>query len=83
MEEITANLMLQPTKVKRKGEPITSKQAMKDDYQSYKVEFDETDLEMALDSFLNDFNPSNDYIRSIATKQNVYILFSLRSRGTE
>lgn len=78
-EDINSKLNLQPTKIKRKGDPITSKRAMKDDYWSYKVEFGESELDMALESFLNDLKPSIDEIRRLATKHDVYIFFSLRS----
>lgn len=76
-EDIATNLELQPEKIKRKGESITSDQVMKDDYWTYKVKFG--DSHTALDSFLNDLKPSNEFIRSISTKHEVYIFFSLRS----
>ncbi|CAH1193928.1 hypothetical protein PAECIP111892_01353 [Paenibacillus auburnensis] len=79
-EEITTNINLQPVKIKRKGEPITSKQVMKDDYWSYKVKFGDRHFDTALDSFLNDLMPSEKYIKRISMKHEVYIFFSTRSR---
>jgi hypothetical protein len=73
LEFISAKLNLEPTKVKRKGEPITSKRAMNDDYLSYEVEFGDFELEKVLETFLNDLKPSNDYIRGLAS-QHEYIL---------
>ncbi|WP_379346175.1 DUF4279 domain-containing protein [Paenibacillus sp. GCM10027629] len=78
-EDITTSLKLQPTTIKRKGEPLTSDQVINDDYWSYKVKFGDGQMDTALESFLNSLKPSNEFIRSIANNHETYIFFSLRS----
>lgn len=79
IEVISRHINLQPTKIKRKGELVTSKQAMIDDYWTYKVEFDNSEFENAFETFLIDVMPSNEFMKNIAITNEVYIFFSLRS----
>lgn len=79
-DDITVNMKIQPTKTKKKGDPITRKTTMKDDMWEYKVKYEGYDeLNSVLENFLKDLQPVKQFIREISKIHDVYIFFSFRS----
>jgi hypothetical protein len=79
-DEITKNIKLKPSEVKRKGEVITKDIKMKDSYWSYQVKFKGYDeLEQTLEKLLSTLSPYKAFVREISEVYDAYIFFGLRS----
>lgn len=79
-DNITANIGLQPTKTKKKGDPITRNTTMKNDMWDYKVNSEDYDeLNIVLENLLKELQQSKDYIKEIVKIHDVYIFFSFCS----
>jgi hypothetical protein len=77
---IAANMKLQPTSTKIKGQPVTKVGKMPNDKWSYKVTYmGYEELHIGLETFLNDLQPSKEFIREISKVHDVYIFFSFCS----
>lgn len=80
IDEITKNVKLNPSKVRRKGELIAKDVRMKDSYWCYRVTFDGyDDLISKLEEFLSILFPYKDFVSKISEAYDAYIFFSLRS----
>ncbi len=79
-DEISKNINLKPSKVRRKGEFITEGIKMKDAYWSYQIKYEGyNELDFAFDELLNTLLPYKSFVGKISEIYNVYIMLSLRS----
>ncbi|MFP5115198.1 DUF4279 domain-containing protein [Bacillaceae bacterium C204] len=79
-DEITKNIKLKPTKVRRKDELITKNTKMMDSYWSYQVKFNGCDqLNQVLEKFLSTLLPYKAFVSDISEVYDAYIFFGLRS----
>ncbi|NHC38413.1 DUF4279 domain-containing protein [Bacillus sp. MM2020_1] len=80
IDEITKEIKLKPSKVRRKGQLITKDVRIKDSYWSYNVSFEGyDDLIPKLEGFLNILFPYKAFVSKISEVYDAYIFFSLRS----
>ncbi|MEH7481541.1 DUF4279 domain-containing protein [Neobacillus drentensis] len=80
LDEITKNINLKPSKVRRKGELIAKDIKMKDSYWSYQIKYEGyNELDLALDELLNTLHPYKSFVSEIANVYDVFINLSLRS----
>ncbi|MFP5109243.1 DUF4279 domain-containing protein [Neobacillus sp. C211] len=79
-DEIKKNIILKPSKVRRKGELIAKDIKMKDSYWSYQIKFKSYDeLYLAFDELLKTLHTHKSFIGEISNGNDIYINFSLRS----
>jgi hypothetical protein len=79
-DEITENINLIPTKVRRKGELIAEDIKMKDSYWSYQIRYESYNgLVIALEELLNTLHIHKSFIGEISNVYDVYVSFELRS----
>ncbi|QIZ09386.1 DUF4279 domain-containing protein [Priestia megaterium] len=80
LHEITKNINLKPSKVRRKGELIAKDIKMKDSYWSYQIKYEGyNELDLALDELLNTLHPNKSFVSEISNVYDVFINLSLRS----
>jgi hypothetical protein len=79
-DEITKNIILKPSKVRRKGELIAKDIKMKDSYWSYEIKFKGYDeLYLAIDELLNTLHTHKSFIGEISNVNDIYINLGIRS----
>ena len=80
LDEITKNINLKPSKVRRKGELIAKDIKMKDSYWSYQIKYEGyNELDLALDDLLNTLHPYKSFVSEISNVYDVFINLSIRS----